>query len=133
MSEQMPLTFEQLKELVKPKFCTPYNRENFPVQKEKNTLPSLTVPDQTMSIKEIMRRFAQGLPMEGEKVPVYDGEENDLPDSRTMDLADIQEMRERIKNDIEEGERALKHYKQQQKPKPKPKPKPDEEEAEVIE
>lgn len=57
--------------------------------------PGLTVPDQTMSIKEIMERFARGIPMENiAKVPIYDGEENQLPDAKTLDLSEIQQLAE---------------------------------------
>lgn len=54
---------------------------------EINTQPSMTVPDQAMSMKEILRRFAAGIPIEAGRVPIYD-EENDLPDFRKMDLAE---------------------------------------------
>jgi hypothetical protein len=74
------------------KFRTPYNAHELPKQREHNTMPSMTVPDQTMSIKEIFRRFAQGLPIEGQKVPVYDDEY--IPDVTKMDLADVQRLRE---------------------------------------
>jgi hypothetical protein len=74
------------------KFRTPYNAHELPKQFEQNTMPSQTIPDQTMSIKEIFRRFAQGLPMEGQKVPVYDDEY--VPDVTKMDLADVQSLRE---------------------------------------
>lgn len=54
-------------------------------------LPALTVPDQTLSIREILDRFARGIPMENvAKIPSYDGEENEFPDIRTLDLAEIQ-------------------------------------------
>lgn len=69
------------------KFKTPYNAHEFEKRYETNPFPSMTVPDQTMSIREIMQRFAKGLPIDGSKVPIYD-EENDLPDLRTLDLAE---------------------------------------------
>lgn len=75
------------------RFKTQYNQDEFPIRGEVNRGVSMTIPDQTMSIKEIMRRYAQGLPVAGEKVPVYD-EENDLPDPRKMDLVEIQEAAE---------------------------------------
>lgn len=49
---------------------------------EVNKMPSLTVPDQTMSISEIMRRFAAGLPVGGARVPLY--EEDDESEENTM-------------------------------------------------
>lgn len=56
------------------------------------TAPSMTVPDQTMSIREILDRYARGLPIEGQKVPMYDGDEF-VPDIAHMDLVDVDEMR----------------------------------------
>lgn len=57
---------------------------------EKNTLPSKTIPDQSMSMREIIERFAKGLSMDNARVPLYD-EEDDMPDIRTLDLAEIEE------------------------------------------
>jgi hypothetical protein len=69
-----------------------------------NKQKSLTVPDQAMSIKQIMERFARGLPVEQFK-PIYDeniDEESEfLPDPRTMDLADRQEFKEQILHEFE--------------------------------
>lgn len=73
-------------------FQTAYNRH--PVDGEKNDQPSKTVPDQTMSLRELIRRYASGLPINGQKVPLY--EENpdfdNLPDPRTLDLAEREEL-----------------------------------------
>ena len=63
------------------------------------TKPSMTIPDQTMSIREILDRYARGLPIEAGKVPIYDGEEY-TPDPRYMDLADRQEYMEYAKDQI---------------------------------
>jgi len=59
--------------------------------------PSMTIPDQTMSIREILDRYARGLPIEAGKVPIYDGEEY-TPDPQYMDLADRQEYMENAKD-----------------------------------
>ena len=57
------------------------------------TQPSLTVPDQTMSIRTIMERYARGLPIDGQKTPIYDIENLSTGlDPRKLDLVDIQEM-----------------------------------------
>jgi len=65
-----------------------FNASFFPKKYEVNRLPSMTVPDQSMSIKELVTRYAQGLPLEGERVPIYNGEDDDMPDLTHMDLAD---------------------------------------------
>lgn len=91
------------------KFKTQWN--GFPsTTGEKNYSPSLTVPDQSMPISEIMSRFARGLPVEGAKVTFYD-EENDLPDLKNMDLAERQEYIEMAKDEIE----AIKEKHKQQR------------------
>lgn len=79
-------------------------RNNF-FNKEKTggetfTKKSQTIPNEAMSIREIMVRYSRGLPIDS-KVPVYD-EENDLPDMRTLDIIDIHEMRMKAKQEIEE-------------------------------
>ncbi|AXH71916.1 MAG: hypothetical protein [Microviridae sp.] len=42
------------------------------------TQSSQTVPDQTMKISEIIRRFASGLPLGGQRVPLYEDEGEDM-------------------------------------------------------
>lgn len=89
-------------------FKTPHNAHQFPAVYEVNTQPSLTIPDQTMTVKEIMERFAKGLDATGEKVPSYNGD-LDLPDLDKMDLSEryawleenryrIQDMEDRLRN-----------------------------------
>lgn len=79
-------------------------------------LPALTVPDQTLSIREILDRFARGIPMENvAKIPSYDGEENELPDIRTLDLAEIQayaQEAEDLRNKFEQSREAQERAKQ---------------------
>jgi len=69
------------------------------VKPEKNTQPSETVPDQAMSIREILDRYAKGLPLSGARVPVFD-EEDDMPDVRGLDLAERQEVVERYLEEL---------------------------------
>lgn len=73
---------------------TNYNAHLFPRVDEKNYQPSLTVPNQSLSIKEILTRYAQGLGVDGIKVPVYNGEEDFDIDVKRLDLAEIQELKE---------------------------------------
>jgi hypothetical protein len=65
------------------------------------TQPSCTVPDQTMSIRTILERYARGLPVGGRLDDYYD-EEDTLPDPRTLDLAERQELAEQYKQEINE-------------------------------
>jgi hypothetical protein len=72
---------------------------------EVNDQPDQTIPDQAMSIKEILKRFARGLPIEQFK-PNYDNDDvtadDYLPDPRTMDLAERQEFAEMLQEEFYE-------------------------------
>jgi len=59
---------------------------------EINTLPSLTIPDQTLSIPELIKRYAQGLPLGAPSVALYDeNPEEDLLNGRNWKTLDISE------------------------------------------
>lgn len=89
----------------KPRFKTHFN--SLPDPGEVPTGPSLTVPDQSMSIKEILQRYARGLSTEDrERVPFYDGEEF-VPDIKKLDLADIQELKEQTAEEIRRHRKTL--------------------------
>lgn len=62
-----------------PKYRTPYNYDHLEHPGETNNLPSRTIPDQSMSIKEILDRYRRGLPLSAGKVPIWDGDEGDNP------------------------------------------------------
>lgn len=82
-------------------FKTNYNMEEASIYDKRfeiNELPSETIPGQAMSIQELLRRHAAGLPLDGQRVPFYEGDEetedSELqghPDLNTMDLVDRQE------------------------------------------
>lgn len=75
----------------KREFQTHYFRPPGTQEAEVNDQPSMTVPDQEMTIPEMIRRFAAGLPVEGYE-PLYDEDADmgeDLPqDFDHWDLAD---------------------------------------------
>lgn len=78
------------------------NMLNFDHQQEKgevNNMPSETVPDQSMSIQEILLRHSRGLAINDARVPIFD-EDNDLPDIRTLDLSERAEYAERYREEI---------------------------------
>lgn len=70
---------------------------------EVNTEPSMTVPDMSMSINEIMLRYAQGRPLVKSNHLHYGGDTH-YPDPRTMDITEVEEMRERNAHKIKELE-----------------------------
>lgn len=73
------------------KWKTGYNKADFPNDNEENNLPSMTIPDQSLTVKEIMHRFARGLSTT-QKEGAYYGEE-EMPDLRNMDLSDIEDLK----------------------------------------
>jgi len=85
------------------KFKTQWNSEEFPKKHEVNTQPSKTVPDQTMSVRTIMDRYAKGLPIAGGmRKPEYYGDTY-MPDFKRMDISERQEA---FKHIIQKGEEA---------------------------
>lgn len=90
-------------------FQTHYRRIRGRKDYERNTEPSETVPNQALSVKEIMRRFASGLPLNVSNVREYDSDTNEnltfddyMPDIKNMDPADRQEILENAKMQLEE-------------------------------
>jgi hypothetical protein len=73
-------------------------------QREKNyrvfNQPSQTIPDQTMSIKEILERYAKGLPIGGGLEPIYEEEDTLGINPKTLDLVDIQMIKEKNQKDL---------------------------------
>jgi len=78
------------------RFKSWYNQTEFPSKHETPSGPSMTVPDQTMSVAEMIRRHANGLPFEGVKVPIYEGDTDPLNgiNPKTLDMVDLQELRD---------------------------------------
>lgn len=77
------------------KVRSPFLRDFEPKKPKSNSQPSMTVPDQSMTVKEIQTRFAQGIPLNtGNQVPVYNGEEDfwNGRDPKTMDIVEINEI-----------------------------------------
>ena len=80
-------------------FRTPYSVEPSPGER-KTTLPSMTTPDMSLSVAQILLRFAQGRSLSTNPHLMYGG--NDFyPDVRKLDLTEQQEAyeyaRERVK------------------------------------
>lgn len=71
------------------------NAYMFPKTGERSDLPSLTVPDDTMSVREILYRYARGLGFEGAKTPMFEEDGYEMPDVSNMDYSEIEEMYQR--------------------------------------
>jgi len=90
------------------------NRDTFPKNYKLFTMPSETVPDQTLSIREILNRYARGIPMDV-KTPIWDenADENEyMPDPRTLDLAERQEFAESAKQELDQVKQKIAEKRQ---------------------
>lgn len=70
-------------------------------------LPSLTVPDQALSIREILDRFSRGLPSAPPLKAIYD-EDDTYPDTRSMDLTEIDDLRQSVSEDMADMEAIIR-------------------------
>lgn len=55
--------------------------------------PSMTIPDQSLSVTELVYRYTHGMPLGGQRTPVYD-EDLDIQYPADWDKMDISERRE---------------------------------------
>jgi len=72
-----------------------------------NNQESKTIPDQTMSLREILTRYAKGLPIDGQKTPIWEGEEGFDVDPKTLDLAEIEELRDKAETEMKDIEQRI--------------------------
>jgi hypothetical protein len=72
------------------------------------TEPSQTVPDQALTIREILKRYASGQPLGGSLEPIYEGDEGDGIDPRRLDLAERQELEIAAREELAVIEKRLK-------------------------
>lgn len=70
-------------------------------QGEINTRPSITIPDQSMTVREILDRHSRGIPITGQGVPQFLGDEY-APNAKMLDLTEIHAMRQEAKRLLDE-------------------------------
>lgn len=85
---------------------TMMNKHEFTFTGEANHLPSKTVPDQSLSPKQLLERFSRGLPLTGAYEPVYNGDV-ELPDFNRMDISEIAQLKDNVAKDIAEKQAIL--------------------------
>lgn len=79
-----------------------------PAKGERNSGVSETIPGQAMSVAEMYKRLAQGLPVDGARVPLFefvnaeDESFDGFPDPETLDLAERQEFADLAKQQLAE-------------------------------
>lgn len=84
-----------------PQVRTNQNAKYFQDPGELNALPSMTVPDQSLSVREILQRHASGYPMTV-AVPFFNGEDGEYIDPRTLDISERVELAAALSLEIKE-------------------------------
>jgi len=83
------------------------------------TMPSMAIPDQTMSMRTIMNRYAQGLPVMATQNPIYDTDgTSEGVNMKTLDLVDLQELGKKNKellNNFKKGQEIRRKSEEKQK------------------
>lgn len=67
-----------------------YEPETDSTHEPENKLPSMTVPDLSLTPQQLEERMRMGLPPEGERIPIYD-EGDPYPDISRLDLVERQQ------------------------------------------
>lgn len=75
---------------------------NIETMAKKFTQPSQTVPDQTMSLKELLNRYAKGQPFENTKEPLFYGDDGEGINPATLDLSEREYYTEQAKRELKE-------------------------------
>ena len=98
---------------------TPLNYNHEQEKYSESSKPSMTVPDQTMSMREMLSRYAKGLPIGGAKESIYDeNEESWGINPKTLDLVDIQEIKRDNKERIENLQKVIENSKKKKQQEP---------------
>lgn len=100
------------------KVRTPYNY--IPSEGKKFTQKSQTVPDMAIPLAVLLDRHTRGVPVDlAAKIPLYDEEETSIGiNGKTLDLVDLQELREANKQTILDLKQELKNAKANKQKEP---------------
>lgn len=71
----------------------------WPFEGEVNNSPSKTIPDQTMDLRTILTRYANGIPVEGFPT-IFEGEDGIGIDPRTLDLSEREFLSEQYQKEL---------------------------------
>lgn len=88
------------------------NAKDFPYKGEVNNQPSQTIPDQTMTMREILIRYAKGQPIDGTKTPLWEEGEGYAKDPETLDLAEREELATQAREELQQIEQRVKASRQ---------------------
>lgn len=105
--EEVPEEFPRVKHWL--------NAEMFERDVEHPSGESMTVPDQSMSMREILSRFARGLPINaGLRTNAHYDEFAEFPDTSNMDLADVQALRYQYEQELHEVNKRIREKKEKE-------------------
>jgi hypothetical protein len=88
-----------------------------PYKGQLNNQESKTVPDQSMTLRELLIRYAKGLPLEGAKTPIWEGEEGFDIDPEKLDLAEREELAEKAREELKAINERIKEEVEKKKAK----------------
>lgn len=94
----------------RPLIRTMFNAKFLPKYYEVNTQPSLTIPDQTLTVRQIMEKHRRGLPVDIALHGEYFGDEPQ-PDMRRLDLSEQHDLLEAAKQKVRETQKAIDKHK----------------------
>lgn len=99
------------------KFKTQWNRKEFPAPRyEINNEISKTIPDQSMTVQELYNRHARGLPLDGARFAVYEGDEPTIPaDYDRLDLSEKFELARINQQHLEKLQKDLAYQEEKRK------------------
>lgn len=77
--------------------------------------PSMTIPDQSMSMRELLHKFSKGSPINASvREPIWVGEDGEGIDMRTLDLSEKQELIKAAEIEMNEIKERIKKAKAEQ-------------------
>lgn len=92
----------EFKPLDKPrKFRDPYNYNSLPKTVESNYSPSLTIQNDSFTLKELLERNSRGLSLTSSgRTEIYHGDQMEMPDLQRMDISEIHDLAQANQNQI---------------------------------
>lgn len=92
-----------------PLIRTPLNSKHFPKNYEVNKLPSKTQTNQSLTIREILDRYAKGMPLDVERKIYFDENETsfDFDSYKRLDISEQQELISLSKQAVKETQDKL--------------------------
>lgn len=97
-----------MKETKQPRFRTQFNMGSPSLEPHSDEL--MTVPDQSLSISEIIARSQRGVPIPAMKKQPLFNEEYTLPDPKSLDMLELMQLKIDVQGEIDSYKRKIKTY-----------------------